>query len=155
MKRTVLVLLSIILGAMLGGCGSQPVSAEDSASIQAVLQTYYDALNSYDVDRVEEMFTEETWINDGWKFRSYIQWAQKNSAEIEYVSIKEVNMGRDSARVTVEIQSDQVPGDESYRLVRNSDSWQLTALLTEKFDGLSGKLFYTPGLPSAKCACQK
>jgi|WetSurMetagenome_2_1015567.scaffolds.fasta_scaffold196907_2 hypothetical protein len=153
MKRTVVVLLSLLSLILLAGC-SQPVSAEDNASIQMVLKTYYDALNSYDADRVEEVFTEETWITDGWKFRSYIQWALKNSAEIEYVSIKEVDMGRDTARVTVEVQSDQIPGDESYRLVRNSSGWQLTALLTEKFDGLSGKLFYTPGLPSAKCACQ-
>jgi hypothetical protein len=153
MKRTVVVLLSLLSLTFFGGC-SQPASAEDNAGIQTVLKTYYDALNSYDADRVEEVFTKETWITDGWKFRSYIQWALKNSAIIEYVSIKDVDMGRDTARVTVEVQSDLVRGDESYRLVRNSSGWQLTALLTEKFDGLSGKLFYTPGLPSAKCACQ-
>ncbi len=114
------------------GCNAEPVTEVDAVQIKAVLQEYYEAFSCYNLDRLEAVFTEETWKEERWEIRALVLWAEDRKFKSEHVSIISIEFDRDSALVIVEVKSNLALGEDSHHLVREHGSWKITGPLTKK-----------------------
>ena len=144
MKR--IVLISFLASVLLTGCGG-PVSEMDAAQITAVVQEYYQAFNTYDIERLEALYAEETWKEEGWKIRALVPWAKQLNVTSEFVSLKSIRGGGDAAEITVQVMSNLMAGEDCHRLVRNDNGWEITGPLNVQVDQFS--VSYTKGPPSS------
>ena len=114
------------------GCSVEPAREVDAVQIEAVLQEYYQAFSCYDLDRLEAVFTEETWKEERWEIRALVLWAEDRNFKSEHISIISIESDRDSALVIVEVESNLALGEDRHHLVREHGSWKITGPLTKK-----------------------
>ena len=114
------------------GCSVEPAREVNAVQIESVLQEYYEAFRCYDLDRLEAVFTEETWKEEGWEIRALVLWAEDRNFKSEHISIISIESDRDSALVTVEVESNLALGKDRHHLVRKHGSWEITGPLTKK-----------------------
>jgi len=120
------------VSVLLIGCNAEPVTEVDAVQIEAVLQEYYEAFSCYDPDRLEAVFTEETWKEEGWEIRALVLWAEDRNFKSEHISIISIESDRDSVLVIVEVESNLTLGKDRHHLVRKHGSWKITGPLTKK-----------------------
>ena len=114
------------------GCSVEPAGEVDVVQIEAVLQEYYEAFNCYDLDRLEAVFTEETWKEERWEIRALVLWAENCNLKSEYVSIISIEFDGNSALAIAEVESNLTLGKDRHHLVRKHGSWKITGPLTKK-----------------------
>ena len=120
------------MGVLLIGCNAEPVREVDAVQIEAVLQEYYEAFSCYDLDRLEAVFTEETWKEEEWEIRALVLWAEDRKFKSEHVSIISIESDRGSTLVIVEVKSNLALGEDHHYLMREHSSWKITGPLTKK-----------------------
>ena len=114
------------------GCSVEPAREVDAVQIEAVLQEYYEAFSCYDLDRLEAVFTEETWKEERWEIRALVLWAEDRNFKSEHVSIISIEFNRNSALVIVEVESNLTLRKDRHHLVHKHGSWKITGPLTKK-----------------------
>ena len=114
------------------GCSVEPAREVDAVQIEAVLQEYYEAFSCYDLDRLEAVFTEETWKEERWEIRALVLWVEDRNFKSEHISIISIEFNRNSALVIVEVESNLTLGKDRHHLVRKHGSWKITGPLTKK-----------------------
>jgi len=128
-------------------CSVEPVTEVDAVQIEAVLQEYYEAFSCYDLDRLEAVFTEETWKEERWEIRALVLWAEDRNFKSEHISIISIESDRDSVLVIVEVESNLTLGKDRHHLVRKHSSWKITGPLTKKV----GRFSPVEILPNSPC----
>ena len=169
------MLVTPLLLLLLVGCSAEPVSEEDAAQIEVSLREYYEAMNSYDLEHLETVFTEETWKKEGCKISASALFIKDRGIKFGYPSIKSIKINGDSARVVVQIES-RITGvaftnvggsakassevetkltqrEDRHYLVRREGSWEITEPLNIKEDELS--LSYAPNSSTKSTCCPK
>ena len=129
------------------GCSVEPAREVDAAQIEAVLQEYYEAFSCYDLDRLEAVFTEETWKEEEWEIRALVLWAEDRNFKSEHVSIISIEFDGNSALVIAEVESNLALGKDRHHLVRKHGSWKITGPLTKKVSRFSP----VETLPNSSC----
>ncbi len=114
------------------GCSVEPAREVNAVQIESVLQEYYEAFSCYDLDRLEAVFTEETWKEERWEIRALVLWAEDRNFKSEHVSIISIEFNGDSALVIAEVESNLTLGKDRHHLVRKHGSWKITGPLTKK-----------------------
>jgi len=134
------------VSVLLAGCSVQPATEVDPAQIEAAVREYYEAFNCYDLDRIEAVFTKQTWREERWDFVALIRWAKENNFKSEFVSIISMEIEGDSVWAMVEVESGVGSGKDYHRLVREHGSWKIAKLFTKKVSSSQ------PGeMPSSSC----
>ncbi len=129
------------------GCSVEPDREVDAVQIEAVLQEYYEAFSCYDLDRLEAVFTEETWKEEEWEIRALVLWAEDRNFKSEHVSIISIEFDGNSALAIAEVESNLTLGEDRHHLVRNHGSWKITGPLTKKV----GQYSPVETLPNSSC----
>jgi len=175
MGKIAIMLVTLLLLLLPVGCGTEPVSEEDAAQIEVTLREYYEAMSSYDLERLEAVFTEETWKKEGCKISASALFIKDRGIEFGYPSIKSIKIKSDSARVIAQIES-RITGvsftnvggsanafaevetkltqrEDKHYLVRRDEGWEITEPLNIKEDELS--LSYAPNSSTKSTCCPK
>jgi len=128
-------------------CSVEPTGEADAVQIEAILQEYYEAFSCYDLDRLEAVFTEETWKEEEWEIRTLVFWAENCNFKSEQVSIISIEFDGNSALAIAEVESNLTLGKDHHHLVRKHGSWKITGPLTKKVSRFSP----VETLPNSSC----
>jgi len=129
------------------GCSVEPDREVDAVQIEAVLQEYYEAFSCYDLDRLEAVFTEETWKEERWEIRALVLWAEDRNFKSEHVSTISIEFDGNSALAIAEVESNLTRGKDRHHLVRKHGSWEITGPLAKKV----GRFSPVETFPNSPC----
>jgi hypothetical protein len=96
------------------------------------VREYYQAFNSYDLERIEALFTNQAWKEEKAKLSAWVRSAASMDFKSEFVSIASNRDEGSSILATVEVRSDLGTGKDFVRLVRERGIWKIIKVLTQK-----------------------
>jgi hypothetical protein len=101
------------------------------------VREYYQAFNNYDLSRIEAVFTDEAWREEGSGLSAWLRTAESLGFKSEFVSIASVRNDGSTVLATVEINSDLGMGKDFVRLVRERGGWKMVGVFTQKVGQIS------------------
>ena len=101
------------------------------------MREYYQAFNSYDLERIEAVFTDKAWQEEGSGLSAWLHTAESLSFKSEFVSIASVRNEGSTILATVKVNSDLGMGKDFVRLVRERGGWKMVEVLTQKVGQVS------------------
>ena len=131
------------------GCRAEAIGKIDPAEIEATVREYYQAFNNYDLSRIEAVFTDEAWQEEGSGLSAWLRTAESLGFKSEFVSIASVRNDGSTVLATVEISSDLGMGKDFVRLVRERSGWKMVGVLTQKV----GQVSPPEEMPSGSSCC--
>ena len=84
------------------GCRAEAIGKIDPAEIEATVREYYQAFNNYDLSRIEAVFTDEAWQEEGSGLSAWLRTAESLGFKSEFVSIASVRNDGSTVLATVE-----------------------------------------------------
>ena len=123
--------------ALFTGCRTEAIGKIDPVQIEAVVREYYRAFNNYDLSRIEAVFTDEAWQEEGSGLSAWLHTAESLSFKSEFVSIASVRNEGSTILATVKVNSDLGMGKDFVRLVRERGGWKMVEVLTKKVSQVS------------------
>ena len=104
-----------------------PAPTSDTKQIETVLQEYYEAFNSYDLDRVSKVIAEEALKEERDEILLSFAWAESMNFKCELKSITSIQISGDVAGAIAECETSAGPGQDIWHLVREYGSWKLAS----------------------------
>ena len=141
-------MLSIALSV---GCASLANGEVDSASVEVAVRKYYQAFNSYNLDDIESIFTEEAWREEGADLATWVVSAECLGFNSEFVSIESIRNDGSAVLATVKVMSDLGEGKDYFRLVNVHGGWKIIKVITKKVGQIAPVEQTTP---SSSCCPQ-
>jgi len=139
----------VLAAALLTGCRAELVKEVDPAQIEAVVREYYQAFNSYNLSRIEAVFTKEAWQEEDDELSAWVYTAESLDFKSEFVSIAAIRNNGNSVLATVEVESDVGLGKDFVRLVRERSGWKIVEVLNKKV----GQVLTPEETPSDSSCC--
>ncbi len=137
MKLIAIILITVIASISLTACSTNSITDIAPAEIETVIREYYEAFNSYDLDRIEAVFAKEAWQEEGGELSAWLRTAESLGFKSEFVSIASTRNDGSSILATVEVNSDLGVGRDFVRLIRERGDWKITEVLTKKVGQIS------------------
>ena len=157
MKPLRAVVPILLVSALFIGCSSNAPINMNPIEAGSILRQYYAALNSYDIKRIEDIFTKKAWQEEEVSFRPRVYWAENIGFKSSLLSVKSIEIKQDSVKVTAEVTSKLGSWDDYFYLVREHSSWKIDRLITREFsntqsvDNTAEQI--PPGEGAAKPSC--
>jgi hypothetical protein len=101
------------------------------------VREYYQAFNSYDLERIEALFTNQAWREENNELSAWVRTAESMGFRSEFVSIATTRDDGSSILATVEVSSDLGVVKDFVRLVRERSDWKIVKVLTQKVGQIS------------------
>jgi hypothetical protein len=96
------------------------------------VREYYQAFNSYDLERIEAVFAKQAWKEEKNELSAWVRTAESLGFKSEFVSIAFIRNDGSSVLATVEVSSDLGIAKDSVRLIRQRGGWKIAEVLTKK-----------------------
>jgi hypothetical protein len=131
------------------GCSTEAIGEVDPTHIEATVREYCQAFNDYDLSRIEAVFTDEAWQEEGSGLSAWLRTAESLGFKSEFVSIAAIRNNGNSVLATVEVESDLGLGKDFVRLVRERGGWKIVEVLNKKV----GQVLTPEETPSDSSCC--
>ena len=115
------------------------------------MRKYYQAFNSYNLDDIESIFTEEAWREEGADLATWVVSAECLGFNSEFVSIESIRNDGSAVLATVKVMSDLGEGKDYFRLVNVHGGWKIIKVITKKVGQIAPVEQTTP---SSSCCPQ-